>query len=123
VACARVALLDDGVKLTDLNPRFLNSGGPGITHKNAAGEWEEPPLVRGVGVVLDCPCGKCGDELYVPFSVALDGTARPDGTHPGWEREGDTFEILTLKPSVLRIQSRGGCGWHGFISNGEVTTC
>ena len=77
------------MKLVDLNPRFLNSGGPGITRKNAAGEQEEAPLIKGVGVVLDCPCGKCGDELYVPFNVALDGTAvRTDA----WGREGDTFE-------------------------------
>lgn len=108
------------MKLVDLNPRFLNSGGPGITHKNAAGEQEETPLVRGVGVVLDCPCGKCGDELYVPFNIALDGAGvRADA----WGREGDTFETLSLTPSVLRIQSRGQCGWHGFITNGQVTTC
>jgi len=111
------------MKLIDLNPRFLNSGGPGVSRKNAAGDWEEAPLITGVGVALDCPCGVCGDELYVPFSVALDGTPRSEGSHPGWEREGDTFEILTLKPSVLRIQSTGNCGWHGFITNGDVVTC
>lgn len=110
------------MKLTDLNPRFLNSGGPGISRKNAAGEWEEDPLVEGVGIVLDCPCGKCGDELYVPFHVALDGTVMPGDPRPGWEREGTTFETLTLKPSILRLQSKGGCSWHGYITNGEVIT-
>lgn len=111
------------MKLVDLNPRFLDAGGPGVSRKNAAGESEEAPRIRGVGVALDCPCGVCGDELYVPFQVALDGTIMPGDPRPGWEREGDTFETLTLKPSVLRIQSRGQCGWHGFITNGEVTTC
>lgn len=34
-----------------------------------------------------------------------------------WERTGDTFDTLTLKPSIQRV---GGCAWHGFITNGEV---
>ncbi len=34
-----------------------------------------------------------------------------------WQRTGETFETLTLSPSV--DASRAGC-WHGFITNGEV---
>lgn len=86
-------------RLTDLNPQFLNA------HMGA----------RGSCVVLDCPCG-CGDRFPIPFKVALDGTVvRPDG----WDREGDTFETLTLRPSIYR---KWDCGWHGFITNGEVTS-
>lgn len=36
------------------------------------------------------------------------------------KRVGDTFDILTLTPSILRIKP--SCGWHGFITNGEVIT-
>lgn len=25
-----------------------------------------------------------------------------------------------LTPSILRLPAKGGCGWHGFIRNGEV---
>ena len=28
----------------------------------------------------------------------------------------------SLTPSILRVPDKGGCGWHGFITNGEVRT-
>jgi len=34
-----------------------------------------------------------------------------------------TFETLTLTPSILRTPEKGGCGWHGFVTNGEIITC
>jgi hypothetical protein len=36
-----------------------------------------------------------------------------------WARTGDTFETLTLSPSV--DASRAGGHWHGFISAGAIT--
>lgn len=39
----------------------------------------------------------------------------PPGIH--WQRQGDTFETLTLAPSI--DASRAG-HWHGFIQNGEI---
>jgi hypothetical protein len=35
-----------------------------------------------------------------------------------WRREGDTFDTLTLSPSVDASPSGH---WHGFVRNGEVT--
>ncbi len=35
-----------------------------------------------------------------------------------WERTGDTFETLTLTPSVDVSQHKH---WHGHITNGEIT--
>ena len=35
-----------------------------------------------------------------------------------WTVSGDSFENLTTSPSILLI---GGCAWHGFITNGEIT--
>lgn len=35
-----------------------------------------------------------------------------------WHREGDTFETLTLTPSI--DASKFGC-WHGYITAGEAT--
>jgi len=56
------------------------------------------------------------DRVFVQFTVGLDGQPYdPDG----WHREGSTFETLTLRPSIQRV---GGCGWHGFVTNGKVTT-
>jgi hypothetical protein len=53
---------------------------------------------------------------------AVKGAVLPKGTWvipPGflWRRAGETFETLTLSPSV--DASRAGC-WHGFIRNGEA---
>jgi len=104
------------MKLSDLNPRWQIDDG------------------RRVGVNFDCPGACCAgkpsardewDELErngemklivaVPFTVALDGNAyRPDG----WNRTGDTFDTLTLSPSIFPPGH-----WHGFIRNGEIETC
>jgi hypothetical protein len=105
------------VKLTELNPKFLPSHGPN-------GERTE-----GMGVYLDCPCGKGGPHhrLFVSFSNPIG--PGPSAAHVipgGWQRTGDTFETLTLTPSIERLDSREedgiGCRWHGFITNGEVIT-
>ena len=40
---------------------------------------------------------------------------------PGrWAVSGSSYEDLTLSPSVLTTE---GCGWHGFITGGAVTSC
>lgn len=128
------------MRLADLNPRFLNAGGEGISmqgpdqcrscHGNgcvechgSGREYVPAPLRVGVGVILTCPCGSCDEfhELYVPFENPLDGGPSIEPGHPRWRRAGETFETLTLTPSILRTRSKGGCGWHGWITNGEVT--
>ena len=103
------------MKLADLNPVFLQTGGSGVW--DAAGN--PMPVTLGVGVVFDCPCGDHDEEhrCYVPFANPIG--PGPHVNEKGRQRTGDTFEALTLTPSVLRI---GGCGWHGFITNGEVRT-
>lgn len=107
------------MKLTDLNPRWVGAGGEGITQNG-----EAVPARHGVGISFDCPCGKCGIRCYVDFANPLDGGASlwdEYPTHPAWQRTGETFKTLTLTPSILRSRAKGGCGWHGFITNGEVT--
>jgi hypothetical protein len=109
------------VKLAELNPTFLGSGGEGVyTTDPTTGQNVPAPKRVGVGVQCDCPCG-CESPLSVPFKVALDGQPTPHGER-GWDREGDTFETLTLSPSILRPKPPG-CGWHGWIKNGEVIPC
>ena len=102
------------VKLTSLNPRFLSSGGEGISNVDGT----PSPRREGVGVELDCPCG-CETPLFVPFKNPLDGSGPGPYGDKGWQRTGETFETLTLTPSILRTKPHG-CGWHGFITNGEV---
>lgn len=108
------------MKLTELKARFIGAGGEGIFNVSANGERTPAPERRGIGVMLDCPCGKCGVDLYVPFHNPLDGGPPVDLHGAKWNREGDTIETLTLSPSILRTVEKGGCGWHGFIRNGEA---
>jgi len=65
--------------------------------------------------------------MFVPFANPFDG--KPSAYKVNWTRTGkvdeagkeygqitETFEDMSLKPSILRKD----CGWHGFIVNGEV---
>lgn len=76
-----------------------------------------------MGITFECPRHHHTpheDFLGVWFANPIDGgpPAPPDGTNTArWQRAGDTFETLTLTPSV--DCSQVGC-WHGFIRNGEI---
>jgi len=101
-------------RLVDLNPSWVNSGGEGIT---VAATGLPAPERNGIGIICDCPCG-CDETLFVPFANPLDGG--PSAYPNGWQRTGDTFETLTLAPS---IQRRGRCTWHGHLRNGVLESC
>jgi hypothetical protein len=97
------------MKFVDLNPSWVGAGGEGISDRDG----NPVPERHGVAVTFDCPCG-CDLRAAISFTVALDGKPwRADG----WTRTGDTFETLTLNPSIQRFD---GCRWHGFIRNGQV---
>lgn len=102
------------MKLTDLHPRWVGAGGDGIS--------QPVPERTGIGITFDCPCGKCGTLCFVPFQNPLDGGPPLSTDRPLWTRTGDTFDTMTLTPSILRSKENGGCGWHGFVTDGEVTT-
>lgn len=107
------------MRITNLNAEWVGYGGDGVTY-SATGL--PVPRRERVGVHMDCPCGTCGQALFVSFSNPDDGLG-PTSTnpnHPTWERAGETLETLTLRPSIQRI---GGCEWHGFITNGEAHAC
>lgn len=109
------------MKLVELNPKWCGYGGSGITGPDG----NPVPSREGIGITFECPCGKVdhfpdSDTIFVGFANPLDGgpSAWRDA-HPLWTRQGDTFEMLTLTPSILRTLPEG-CKWHGFITNGEV---
>lgn len=125
------------VRLSELHPQFLGAGGEGVRQPSdrpcpkcaGAGcedchqtgkEYEPAPVRWGVGVLCNCPCGNDDEnhKLYVPFLNPLDGG--PALSPHGWTRTGNSFDNLTLTPSILRSKARGGCGWHGFITDGTV---
>lgn len=96
------------MRLIDLNPGFISAG-------------PSPEQRDGIGIIFDCPCG-CDVLCAVYFRNPVDGGGPyPSERGPLWCRTGDTFEALTLTPSIHR-SGPGGCGWHGWIKDGEVLT-
>lgn len=103
------------MRLTDLHPEFVDAGGEGISKLDGS----PVPKRDGVGVEFDCPCG-CAFRLYIPFVNPIDGQRQYD--YKGWQRTGETFETLTLTPSIQRVAHPGGaqCNWHGWITHGDI---
>ena len=56
------------MKLIDLNPAWVGSGGEGV--RNADGS--PVPRREAIGIWFDCPCG-CEHPVYVSFSNPADG--------------------------------------------------
>jgi hypothetical protein len=83
-----------------------------------------------VGITFDCPCSavimltghphnvKCPRRIFVFFDKPLDGGAPIPGERL-WQRSGgDSFETMTLAPS---IDASGEGHWHGWVRDGEVS--
>ena len=114
------------MKLVDLNPHWLIAGyreeGDVMSAAQHDINSEAAQKRHRMGVSFDCP--KCerqyNHRLAVYFTNPLDGG--PKVWRYGveeflWNRSGDTFETLTLSPSINWLEGH----WHGFIKNGEVT--
>lgn len=84
------------MKLKDLNPRWLGSPVSGDD--------------RVVGLGFTCP--HCGIQRLNFYFVPLPG-------EKAWKKTGDTFETITVDPS-LDFRSSGH--WHGQIIRGELFT-
>lgn len=79
------------MKLTELNPRWA----------------------------LDADIWVCGSlRLGIFFANPVDGKSATDDADNKWTRSGESFNDLTLTPSVDCSVSGH---WHGSITNGEVT--
>lgn len=96
--------------LTEFDPRWAEQDG------------------RIVGLTFACPrCAAAGRDpdacrVAVAFEPGLDGG--PGGTFGGkaWQRTGDTFDTITLTPSILVYEGATQAEhWHGFVTNGQVT--
>lgn len=98
------------VPLISLSPVFFGAGGPGITDKDG----NPVPERHGVALGFNCPCG-CGALQVVELANPLDGGPIHNPNRPVWTRTGESFEVLTLSPSILSDPEKGGCGWHGFV--------
>jgi hypothetical protein len=99
------------VKLVDLEPVFERVVEPGKKYE------EVDSLDLAQGVRFECP--QCGKHQVLCW---FRNRGVPDSETPGpgrWEASGTGAHDLTLSPSVHL--SGPGCGWHGFVRNGEIT--
>lgn len=110
------------MKLTELEPRWASAyAAPEGTKQGITFLCPHCRVVR-LAVFFDAPiCGSPAvdiKQLHRDISEVENHPLRD--VHVGavlWHREGDSFETLTLTPSI--DASRWGC-WHGFITGGEV---
>lgn len=119
-------------RLVDCNPRWVTG--------RYAGQPDDVPC----GIHFDCPEGHADCGHAIPFAPRLDGSPATSWYSSGaiWQRTGDTFETLTLTPSIRRnptYASRAAalaagalpellndsdlCAFHGFIRDGQIEFC
>lgn len=99
------------MKLSDLEPCFLMAAEPS-THDAS----------KAQGIIFLCPkcyvanAGRVGTHSVIVCFSGRGTPAECDG--PRWVVRGAGFDDLTITPSIHTI---GGCGWHGFVKNGDAT--
>lgn len=121
------------MKLRDLNAKFLKVISPSShQYVDTLGEAD--------GVMFQCPLCAQGKE---PFEEDGERGFRgahyvmcwfrhrpnvPDDLEPGpgrWTPQGTGIYDLTFVPGnppmACSVLLTGGCGWHGFVSNGDAT--
>jgi hypothetical protein len=108
------------LRLTELEPRFLKRINDDRFRHDVA-------FADADGVMFVCPLcflnnGKkrAGVHSVICWNPSVPQTTEPT---PGrWNLLGTGFDDLTLQAGSSSILLTGdGCGWHGFIRNGEVT--
>lgn len=108
------------MKLTDLEPHWV-----GLMPGHAIGITFLCPHCRQcrIGVPFDEPIGgeKLESIIGRDLTVHLHSQKKfladlMNKKH--WHREGETFETLTLSPSIDTSEHGH---WHGHINNGEIT--
>lgn len=61
----------------------------------------------------------CCDVTFADRGALPEQGSHGDNGEPTrWTVSGSNYEDLTTLPSIL---IKGGCGWHGYITNGEVS--
>lgn len=111
-----------GVKLTDLEPQFLK-----ITELTEDG-WKrcrtDATFIDCDGVSFLCPlCWTRNEGSMGTHSVICWKPHVPAHVTPGpgrWNHTGSCFADLSLVAGSSSVWLKGGCGWHGFITDGEA---
>jgi hypothetical protein len=136
------------VKLSDLEPQFIRyvlnkdvpvevavdpanypEGGTKMVSRDQVCHARTDKIDEAQGIRFLCPkCfeangGPVGTHVVICWSRSR---GVPDSAEPGpgrWTLDGTGLADLTLNGdgSSRSVLLLGGCGWHGFITNGEVT--
>lgn len=87
------------IRLADLNPSVSELHPDGTTRT----------------LVFDCPIcvGDASHHVGANFGI-------PSSVPAVWAMSGEFPGTMTLTPSIRMLDR---CGWHGFVTNGEVVTC
>lgn len=106
------------MKLSELHPRWITLNGWSHASPFYIGMTFQCPhcLDQRLGVLFDPPIDP--DALVgqvFPFDIHV--YARTTNQWPVWSRTGDSFDTLTLTPS---IDTAWTGHWHGFIEHGEI---
>jgi hypothetical protein len=110
------------MKLTDLNPRWCL--GSQWTDSNGTmhfPSYDSASPRKGMGMTFLCPT-HLDHRLGVYFDNPVDGLPPQDKVHGIkylWTRTGNTFEDMTVNPSINAHGEVREC-WHGYITNGEI---
>jgi hypothetical protein len=101
------------MKLAELSPEFVRYSDDLVAANMHKREIVQT-LAQAQGIRFRSP-GNADLALCIPFS----GRGAPADENGGiqWSVSGTGYTDLTLTPSVNMRQ------WHGFVTNGEVTTC
>ena len=96
------------MKLKDFDATFVGHASEGRFRHGV-------PFDEAQGIFFECPRCPSGHGVLVWF----DGRDVPAAMTPTprWKMSGTGLDDLTLQPSILLAQP---CGWHGFITNGEI---
>lgn len=111
------------MRLTELEPHWVSEFGRSDDVKQGVTFLCPHCRARRLGVFFDHPiCGSLPVDLVAFNRARLRADDHPfDDIHVGavlWHRAGETFENLSLSPSI--DASAFGC-WHGYLTNGECT--
>lgn len=68
---------------------------------------------------LNFACPGCGRVTCISFKRAEEALRLQRGGTPAWEWNGNK-EKPTCAPSISHNDTKGGCGWHGFLTDGQL---
>lgn len=102
--------------------RYWHEAGEPTIKKTGPRTYLIPVATLAEAQLISFLCPKCYLENHGPVGthhVHMPFAGRDvDPTMDQWNAVGTGFEDLTTTPSYLIV---GGCNWHGYITNGEVS--